>query len=43
MIVNYIIPRIKLLNENFEIDKKLFLTYPKILRLRIIHLLTKKI
>ena len=42
MIVNYIIPKIKLLNENFEIDKKLFLTYPKILRLRIIHLLTRK-
>ena len=42
LIVNYIIPKIKLLNENFEIDKKLFLTYPKILRLRIIHLLTRK-
>ena len=42
MIVNYIIPTIKLLNENFEIDKKLFLTYPKILRLRVIHLLTRK-
>ena len=25
MIVNYIIPRIKLFNENFEIDKKIFL------------------
>ncbi len=41
MIVNYIFPRVKILNENFEIDKKLFLDFPNILRTRIIHLLTK--
>ena len=28
MIVNYIIPKIKLINENFEIDKKIFLDLP---------------
>ena len=42
MVVNYIIPKIKIPNGNFVIDKKLFLDYPKILRTRIIHLLAKE-
>ena len=42
MIVNHIFPKIKFNNEDFSIDKEFFLELPKIVKIRIIHLLTSK-